>query len=144
MKKDIIMKNKSILITICGVLLFTNINTTYAISHNNIPQKSASSSIAYSVHAIGSGAASLSAISVHKGKTAYVISGNVRIKTMQRRILRLPGYIHIELKSKEGKVLETIKVRMHRKYGVSKAAHFDAVLKSTPPVGSTIIITHKR
>ena len=143
------MKNKSI-ITICTVLLFSSINiNSYAASHlsmngTSIPQKTITPPNMYSVHTVGSGTASFSAISVRKSKTGYTISGNVHIKTMQRHVLRLPGYISIELKNKKGKVLETIKSRMYRKYGASKSAHFDEILKSTPPIGSTIIITHKR
>ena len=54
----------------------------------------------------------------------------------------MPGYVSVELKSAKGKILETTKARLHHKYGKSKAAHFDAVLKMTPPTGSSIVVTH--
>ncbi len=135
------MKNK-ILTTLSIFTLASSIAPNiYAKSHdlasNGIMQQKG-----YSIHAINSGRASLSKVSVTQRKKGYVVTGNVHVKTMQRRILRIPGSVTISLKSTKGIVLETVKARLHRKFGMSKAAHFDATLKTTPPVGSLITVMH--
>jgi len=138
------MKNKKlthIVAIISTLILLSSVSvTSHAMSHqqNNKTMKKTSTYI----HAVNSKAAKLSAISVIKRKSGYAVSGNVHLNLMQRRVLKIPGYISVELKSAEGKILETAQGRLHHKYGRSKAVHFDAVLKITPPAGSSIIVTH--
>jgi len=124
---------------ITTLILLSSISVSaYAISHdssNDILKK-------IEIHSINSKAAKLSKISIFKRKTSYKVSGNVHIKTMQRRVLALPGYVSVELKNANGEILETAKARLHHKYGKSKVAHFDAVLKMTPPIGSSVVVTH--
>ena len=136
------MKNKQV-IAISTLILLGSLNTnSYASSHNAILENTAQIQQGYSVHSVDSSRATLSSTSVIKRKNGYSVTGDVRIKTMQRRILRLPGSITIELRNAKGEVLESIKARYHRKYGASKAAHFDGTLKTAPPDGSTIVVTH--
>ena len=136
------MKNRQ-LITISTLILLGSLSlNSYATSHNVMSGNVNPVQQGYSVHSVDSGRAALSSTSVIKRKNGYSVTGDVRIKTMQRHILRLPGNITIELKNAKGEVLESIKARYHRKYGASKASHFDGMLKTTPPAGSTIVVTH--
>ena len=136
------MKNKQ-LITISTLILLGSLSlSSHATSHNIIAGKVASIQRGYSVHSVDSSRAALSSTSVIKRKNGYSVTGDVHIKTMQRRILRLPGSITIELKNTKGEILETVQARYHRKYGISKAAHFDGTLTTTPPDGSSIVVTH--
>jgi hypothetical protein len=139
------MKNKKLMniaTYISTLILLSSISvSSYAMSHK--VAKPAMKDLAKTeIYSINSKAANLSNISIIKRKNGYAISGNVHINIMQRRVLKIPGSVSIELKNSKGKILETSNARLHRKYGKSKTAHFDGVLKTTPPTGSTIIITH--
>ena len=135
------MKNKILTALSILILVSSIAPNAYAKSHdlafNGVMQQKG-----YSVHAINSGRASLSKVSVTQRKKGYVVTGNVHVKTMQRRILRIPGSITVCLKDSKGVVLETVTARLHRKFGMSKAAHFEATLKTVPPAGSSIIVSH--
>ena len=141
------MKNKKLMniaTYISTLILLSSISvSSYAMSHKMA--KPAMKDLAKTeIYSINSKAANLSNISIIKRKVGYAISGNVNINTMQRRVLKIPGYISIELKDGQGKILEVAKARLHHKYGKSKAAHFDGILKTTPPAGSKITIKHYR
>ena len=138
-----IMKNKKLAAIATFILLSQWSLASYATSHNMMNMQTSSKSHAgYSIHSIDSGRAALSLVKSTKRKGGYMVTGNVRIKTMQRRLLRLPGKVTIELKNAKGDVLETVTAKFHQKFGASKAAHFDGMIKMSPPRGSIIVVTH--
>ena len=98
----------------------------------------------YSIIAIDSNEVAFSRVKSSKEKNGYAVSGDIRIKSMKHRVLRFPGYVSIVLKAADGSELESIKARYHSKFSGSKSGHFDAVLKTTPPDGSRIEVTHIR
>jgi hypothetical protein len=65
-------------------------------------------------------------------------------KTWEEPVKQLVSSPHgpIELKDANGEVLESVKARFSRKFSTSKAARLNGTLKTVPPVGSTIVITH--
>ncbi len=138
------MKSKYLTVIIATTLLSGISLSSYASLHQTVYEKTSNSQQSYRIHSVDSGRVAFSSIFVVKRKTGYVVRGDARIKTMQRRILRLPGSVSIELKNTNGDVLESIKAKFHRKFAVSKAAHFDGTLRTIPPTGSTIVITHNR
>ena len=104
------------------------------------PQAPATSKIA--IHSVDSGAVMFSNVKVTKRKGGYKVTGDTKLRTSQRRVLKMPGYIMVTLKAADGSELESIKAKFHRKYGASKVGHFEAMLKTTPPAGSQITVEH--
>lgn len=96
----------------------------------------------YTIKSIDSGVVSFSNITSSKRKGVYVISGDTKLKSSQRRILKLPGYVQVTLKASDGSELESIKARYTRKFGASSVGHFKATLKTAPPEGSQIVVEH--
>jgi hypothetical protein len=137
------MNNKQLMKISSLVLLSTISLSGYATSHGTVTTDSAPiQQQTYSISSIDSGRATLSSVRATKRKGGHAVTGNVRIKTMQRHLMRLPGKIIIELKSADGEVLETVKARFHQMFGHSKVAHFDGILKTMPPAGSQIVVRH--
>lgn len=96
----------------------------------------------YTITSIDSNKIAFSRVKSSKGKNGYNVTGDTKLKTMQHRVIRLPGYILVTLKAANGTEIESIKARHYKKFSGSKAGHFDAVIKTTPPDGSQIIVTH--
>jgi hypothetical protein len=94
------------------------------------------------IHVNDSGQVVFSDINTHKVAKGIQIRGNVLKKTSSGKRITIPGHIHIVLIGKNGKELEIIKARTHRKYGNSRLWHFDGVLKTLAPVGSRIIVKY--
>lgn len=82
------------------------------------------------IHILNSGNVLFTNIITEKVKNGLKVSGNVRKKSQSGKRVRIPGHIHIISKDKDGKILETIQARTHRKFGNSKTWHFDGVLKT--------------
>jgi len=76
--------------------------------------------------------------------TGTKISGNVRQRSQPGKQITIPGHIHIISKDPLGKPLEIIQASTHRKYGNSKVWHFEGVLTSSLPEGSTVIVQYHK
>jgi hypothetical protein len=94
------------------------------------------------IHTLGSKGVLFSNVTSSKSTKGIIINGNIRKSASASKQIKIAGHIHIILKSKENKVLETINARTHRKYANSRLWHFDAVLKTLPPVGSMIMVQY--
>ena len=116
-----------------------------ACAATNAPTQSTPTATAnadYIIKSIDSGVVAFSNVASSKRKGVYVVSGDTKLKTMQSRVLKLPGYIQVSLKASDGTELESIKARHKRKFGVSNVGQFKATLKTTPPAGSQIVVEH--
>jgi len=94
------------------------------------------------IHTLNSKGVLFSNVMSNKTAQGIVINGYVQKSASSSKQIRIAGHIHIILKSKENKVLETVKARTHRKYGNSKLWHFDGILKTLPPEGSKITVKY--
>ena len=116
--------------------------TTATTPAKQVPIPSPTPAKTYSIVAIDSSKVEFSRVKSSKEKNGYAVSGDVRIKSMKRRVLHFPGYISVVLKAADGSELESIKARYHSKFSGSKSGHFDAMLKTTPPNGGKIEVSH--
>jgi len=98
----------------------------------------------HSLKVINSKGVVLSNVKVEKEGSIHEVEGTVKLNVTQRRVLGLPGYITVTVKDLNGKEIEQVKAKYHRKYGASKIGHFDAKLMQQIPNGSYIIIQHHR
>jgi len=96
------------------------------------------------IHITDSGKVLFSNIITNKVASGTRVSGNVRKRFQAGKHISIPGHIHIVHKDNNGKELETITARTHRKYGNSEVWHFDGVLdtKEALPIGSTIVVKY--
>jgi hypothetical protein len=128
--KVFIMKNKIIKLTFLSLFVLS-LSACAPIQTTQQP-----------VHTLSSKGVLFSNVISSKSAKGTIINGNVRKSASASKKIRIAGHIHIILKSKENKVLETIKARTHRKYANSRLWHFDGVLKTSLPVGSVIIVKY--
>ncbi len=85
----------------------------------------------YAIQTFDSGKVLFSNILLNnKYQTGIKVTGNVRQKTPSSRRVKIPGHIHVQLLSRQNRVLRTIRANTHRKYANSSVWHFDAVLKT--------------
>lgn len=91
---------------------------------------------------ISSKSATLSKVKLTQERWGHKVSGSVILKTMQRNVLKLPGYITVTVKASDGSKIEQIKANYHRKFGASKIGHFDAKLMQKIPNSALVIIEH--
>jgi hypothetical protein len=96
----------------------------------------------HTIRTINSGSVFFSKVKSERERSGYEVSGTVKLKTAQRQVLRLPGYITVTLKSANGRVVESKKAKYHRKFGASTVGHFEAKLDHVPENGSQIIVEH--
>lgn len=94
------------------------------------------------VYAPKSGYVVFSRVITNKVKKGTLVSGNIRTKSTSGKRISIPGHIHITLTGQDGKILETIKARTHRKYGNSAIWHFDGLIKTLPLKGSLITVKY--
>ena len=144
------MNKNTLLSTISVIVISIASLSACTIGSGNIPLDSTAKTMPATQHPINSHTIKFvnsSAIVFSKVRSSHqngnhVVTGNTKLKIGKRRILKLPGYIQVSLKSGSGTTLERVKAKFHRKYGSSTAGHFDATLKMTPPNGSQILVEH--
>ena len=96
------------------------------------------------IHTQGSNVVLFDNIVVNKLASGTKVSGNVRERSQPGKQATIPGHIHIISKNPANKPLEIIQASTHRKYGNSKVWHFEGVLTSSLPEGSTIIVKYHK
>jgi len=142
--------NKTKRLATLSIMLFSIASLSACVATNPTSNSSAYSTAAstqtgsakHQLKVIDSNIVTFSKIKVEQEGSGHEVEGIVRLKTTQRKILRLPGYITVTLKAADGTEIERVKAKYHRKFGASKIGHFDAKLSKETPNGSQIIVEH--
>lgn len=119
-------------ITILAVLTLTGCATTEEDSVLNDTMN---------IEKISSREATVVFVNITQSGDHLVLRGMVRRRLPGRGLI--PGHIDLEVIGANGAVLENFEIAYHRHSIKSSYASFRAILKTTPPPGSKILVIHK-